>query len=125
MMWKPVSVDRCNNRKETGQHGNSAKSGDYWICRSKNHGWKNGFFCIWISFDGVQVSLNGISVIDRGTSYDIGVNYKSNDPGLKFQWKIYNLKKQEWKLIQKPVSGQLDNMETRRSRRLLDLCGGD
>ncbi len=44
-------------------------------------------------------------MIDRGTSYDIGVNYKSNDPGLKFQWKIYNLKKQEWKLIQKPVSG--------------------
>lgn len=83
-----------------------AKSGDYWIyVEAKTTDGKTASSVYGYHFDGVQVSLNGISVIDRGTSYDIGVNYKSNDPGLKFQWKIYNLKKQEWKLIQKPVSG--------------------
>ena len=83
-----------------------AKSGDYWIyVEAKTTDGKTASSVYGYHFDGVQVSLNGICVIDRGTRYDIGVNYKSNDPGLKFQWKIYNLKKQEWKLIQKPVSG--------------------
>lgn len=83
-----------------------AKSGDYWIyVEAKTTDGKTASSVYGYHFDGIQVSLNGICAIDRGTSYDIGVNYKSNDPGLKFQWKIYNLKKQEWKLIQKPVSG--------------------
>ena len=83
-----------------------AKSGDYWIyVEAKTTDGKTASSVYGYHFDGVQVSLNGICVIDRGTNYDIGVNYKSNDPGLKFQWKIYDLKKQEWKLIQKPVSG--------------------
>lgn len=82
------------------------KSGDYWIyVEAKTTDGKTATSVYGHHYAGVQVDLNGICMLDRGTRYDVGVAYKSNDPELKFRWKVYDLQKKTWTLIQKETTG--------------------
>ena len=82
------------------------KSGDYWIyVEAKTTDGKTATSVYGHHYGGVQVDLNGICMLDRGTRYDVGVAYKSNDPELKFRWKVYDLQKKTWTLIQKETTG--------------------
>lgn len=42
------------------------------------------------------LSLGGISVVDNGLTIDVGVNYTSSDPKVKFKWQILDLSTQGW-----------------------------
>ena len=82
------------------------KAGDYWIYVEARTSDGNITSSVYgYHYDGIQVALNGICLLNRGTSYDMGVAYTSNDLNLKFRWKIYNLQKKEWKTIQEPTKG--------------------
>ena len=85
---------------------NLEKAGDYWIyvnARTSDGAETN---CVYgYRYKGIQTTLNGICVIDQGTKYDMGIAYESNDSGIKFQWKIYELSKKKWSVLQKPSSG--------------------
>ena len=77
------------------------KAGDYWLYveARTSDGREESSVCGY-HYQGIQVKLSGICVLNRDTYFDIGVAYESNDPGLTFRWKEYNLAEQKWSLIQ-------------------------
>ena len=110
--WKQYEVEADRWSTISGwQEGNwitwrPEKAGNYWLyveARADGIPVKSqvcGYY-----YSGLWAELTGICVLDRGTRYDMGVAYKTNDPGVKFQWKVYELATEQWSMIQKPVSG--------------------
>lgn len=82
------------------------KAGDYWIyVEARTSDGKTATSVYGTHYQGGQVQLNGICVLDKQDHYEMGVAYTSNDPDLKFQWMIYDLQSQVWTIIQKPIAG--------------------
>ena len=82
------------------------KVGDYWLyVEAKTDDGNVVSTVCGYHYEGLKVELSGICVLDKGTRYDMGVAYKSNDPGLTFQWKIYNLAEKKWTLLQDRTAG--------------------
>ena len=82
------------------------KAGDYWIyVEARTSDGKTASSVYGTHYKGVQVQLNGVCVLDKQDHYEMGVAYTSNDSGLKFQWKIYDLQSQVWIKLQEPSGG--------------------
>lgn len=82
------------------------KEGDYWIyVEARTSDGKTASSVYGTHYQGIQVQLNGICVLDKQDHYEMGVAYTSNDPGLRFQWMIYDLQSQIWTIIQEPIAG--------------------
>mgnify|MGYP002105377072 FL=1 len=82
------------------------KAGDYWIyVEAKTTDGNTDTSVYGYHYAGIKVELNGICLLDRGTHFDVGVAYNSNDPELKFRWKVYDLQKKTWSLLQKETTG--------------------
>lgn len=91
------------------------KAGDYWIhVEARTTDDKSVTSTIGYHYGGLQTTLNGICILDQGTHYDMGIAYTSNDTGLKFRWKIYELASQKWSLIQGESSGNWTSWEPER-----------
>lgn len=76
------------------------KAGDYWIyVEARNSKGEITSSVYGYHFEGIHLTLNGICMLDQGTRYDVGVAYTTNDLNVKFQWKVYDLAKKEWKLV--------------------------
>lgn len=82
------------------------REGDYWIyVEARTSDGKTASSVYGTHYEGIQVQLNGICVLDKQDHYEMGVAYTSNDPDLKFQWMIYDLQAQTWTIIQEPIAG--------------------
>ena len=81
-------------------------AGDYWIyVEAKTTDGNTDTSVYGYHYAGIKVELNGICLLNRGTHFDVGVAYNSNDPELKFRWKVYDLQKKTWALLQKETTG--------------------
>lgn len=82
------------------------KKGDYWLCaQGKASDGTEGSIMSAYTYRGFNVKLSEIYVIDQGNRFDMGVVYESNDENIKFRWKIYDLQKQQWAVLQNETSG--------------------
>ncbi len=82
------------------------KAGTYWIyVEARTTDGKTASSVYGYYYQGIKTELSGMCILDQGVHYDVGVAYQSNDPGLMFQWKLYDLAAQEWSLLQSPISG--------------------
>ncbi len=80
--------------------------GDYWIyVEAKTSDGKVETSVYGHHYRGVYVELSGMCLLNPGTRYDIGVAYTTNDPDIKFRWKLYDLAAQEWFLLQDAIPG--------------------
>ena len=87
MTWKPKEI------------------GNYWICvQAVDSLGKITTYIYEYTYKGFVTQITGIYMIDKGNGYDMGICYKSNDPNITFQWKIYDLKRQQWSLLQEKTS---------------------
>ena len=78
--------------------------GDYWIyVEAKTSDGKVETSVYGHHYRGVYVELSGMCLLNPGTRYDIGVAYTTNDPDIKFRWKLYDLAAQEWFLLQDAI----------------------
>ncbi len=92
------------------------KAGDYWIhVEARTTDGKTAASTIGYRYGGLKTTLDGICVLDQGTHYDMGIAYTSNDTGLKFRWKIYELASQKWSLIQGEATGNWTSWEPERA----------
>ena len=92
------------------------KAGDYWIhVEVRTTDGKTAASTIGYRYGGLKTTLDGICVLDQGTHYDMGIAYTSNDTGLKFRWKIYELASQKWSLIQGEATGNWTSWEPERA----------
>lgn len=75
--------------------------GRYWLCvhAIDTLGNVTEYICDY-TWPGFITNISGIYVMDKGTSFDMGACYNSDDSEIRFRWKIYNLEKKEWKELQ-------------------------
>lgn len=88
------------------------KAGDYWITAQAID--STGFITTYIytyRWNGIITKLSGIYVLENQGHYDMGVVYESNDPDIKFQWKIYNVEKKQWSILQDKTTGNWTSWE--------------
>lgn len=100
--WKIVS----DWNKGNWTNWRLTKPGDYWIyveARTSDGNVKSSVYGH--HYNGIQVKLSGICILDRKTYFDIGVAYETNDPGLMFQWKLYDIQNNTWHLIKEKTKG--------------------
>ena len=75
-------------------------AGDYWIyVEAQTSSGQTATSVYGHHYTGRIFELNGMSVINRGEHYDIGVAYKTNDTGITFRWQVYDLQNKTWTLI--------------------------
>ena len=80
--------------------------GDYWIyVEARTSDGQTASMVYGHRYKGVSVELSGICVLNQGIRFDMGVAYQTNDPEIKFRWKIYDLQEKKWTLLQKETSG--------------------
>lgn len=92
------------------------KEGDYWIyVEARTSDGKTASSVYGTHYEGIQVHLNGICVLDKQDHYEMGVAYTTNDSDLKFQWKIYDLQSQMWTTIQQPSAGNWTSWSPKKS----------
>ncbi|WP_346663403.1 L,D-transpeptidase family protein [uncultured Merdimonas sp.] len=76
------------------------KAGDYWIyVEARTTDGKTASSVYGCHYKGIQVSLNGICLLDKKDHFEVGVAYKSNDPGLQFRWLQYDVAAGAWTQI--------------------------
>lgn len=81
-------------------------AGDYWIyVEAKTTDGNTDTSVYGYHYAGIKVELNGICLLNRGTHFDVGVAYNSNDPELKFRWKVYDLQKKTWSCFKRKLTG--------------------
>lgn len=82
------------------------RAGDYWIyVEARTSGGTIVSDTYGYHYAGIKVKLNGMCVLDRGTYYDFGISYETNDAGLKFQWKLYDLSSKKWFMLHEAMPG--------------------
>lgn len=76
------------------------EAGWYWLhAEAKDSAGNIKTYTISYYYEGVRLKLNGIYVVNNGKSIDLGAVCETNDPGVKFQWKLYDLQEKTWKMI--------------------------
>lgn len=107
--WMAYNLDKKEWKTFAGWNsGNWAtwkpEAGNYWLhvkAMNGDGGYAEKTICFAVGKDYSKyyVDLNGICLMDNKITFNVGVNYSTDDPNLKFRWMQYDLSSQKWSTV--------------------------
>ncbi|MGF7002041.1 hypothetical protein M2149_000411 [Lachnospiraceae bacterium PFB1-21] len=89
--------------------------GNYWLhVKAKLGDGKSVTYTQGYFYEGVNLELQALHVLDKVDHYDLGIAYKTNDRNVSFTWKIYNLQTKTWETISENYKGNWVSWEPKK-----------